>query len=147
MVVICHLLNDRHLPILFFSRRLFFHAPSIEETIEENSLSVYIILWTTSYFNQEHFSLFILKILSEIFSVLQKEMKHFDIWRRMKRVWSLRPQRNDIKTGFYFQCLDSDHVKKTKIWIYDVCDFIMKWELVWSAYLSIKIILKLENIS
>ena len=86
---------------LFLETSLFSCAVHRRKHWRKFSLSVYTILWTTSYFNQERFSLFILKTLSEIFSVLQKEMKHFDIWRRMKRVWSLMPRRNDIKTGFY----------------------------------------------
>ena len=64
-----------------FFERLFFSC--VHRTLKK--------IWSYTLFIPKHFSLFIQR-LSEIFSALQKliEMKHFDIWRRMKRVWSLR---------------------------------------------------------
>ena len=86
----------------FFPRRLFFMRRPSKKTLKEIfSLSVYTILWTTSYFKpRTFFSIYPQRTVRNIQCVLQKEMKHFDIWRRMKQVWSLRPQWNDIKTGF-----------------------------------------------
>jgi hypothetical protein len=77
-----------------FFLNVFFMRPS------KKTWRKFLLQLCTSYTNT--ISLFIQR-LSEIFSALQKlkEMKHFDIWRRMKLVWSLRPQKNNIKTGFY----------------------------------------------
>ena len=75
------------------------HLSYFEWQASANSLNVFFScvhrtlkkIWSYTLFIPKHFSLFIQR-LSEIFSALQKliEMKHFDIWRRMKRVWSLR---------------------------------------------------------
>ena len=147
------------------------HLSYFEWQASANSLNVFFScvhrtlkkIWSYTLFIPKHFSLFIQR-LSEIFSALQKliEMKHFDIWRRMKRVWRLRVHKRISDQAFIdpypnpslltFNCKPSSITTKvlifsldrfhSNIWFSDTQKALLKSQIIFRLCLMARIFRK-----